>query len=104
MMERGELTAEQAKTHPHRHYITRALGTGSRVTPDIGKFERRPGDVWLLCSDGLSNYIDRDELCELLLAKGSWPRKVTRMVELALRRGGSDNITVVVITSDGGAI
>lgn len=104
MVERGEITPREAKVHPHRHYITRALGTGTHVTPDISRFERRPGDVWLLCSDGLSNYIESDELGELLTGRGDWAQKVTQMVELALRRGGSDNITVVVITSDGGAV
>ena len=104
MVERGEITQEEAKVHPHRHYITRALGTGTHVTPEISRFERRPGDVWLLCSDGLSNYIEADELRQMMRARGDWPRRVTRMVETALRRGGSDNITVLVITSEGGAV
>lgn len=104
MVERGEITPEEAKVHPHRHYITRALGTGTHVTPEISRFERHPNDIWLLCSDGLSNYIEEDELRHMLTARGDWPRRVTRMVETALRRGGSDNITVLVITSEGGAV
>lgn len=104
MVERGEITPQEAKVHPHRHYITRALGTGTHVTPDVSCFERSPGDIWLLCSDGLSSYIEQDELGELLMGRGDWGHKVTHMVELALKRGGSDNITVVVITSDGGAV
>ena len=48
MVERGELTEEEARVHPRRHYITRAIGTGSRVEADITRFDRREGDVWLL--------------------------------------------------------
>ena len=62
MMERGELTEEEARVHPQRHYITRAIGTGNRVEADIMRYDRREGDVWLLCSDGLSMYFSRDEL------------------------------------------
>ena len=104
MVERGEITPEEAKVHPHRHYITRALGTSTHVVPDVCRFERKPGDVWLICSDGLSNYVGAEEMGEIMGGRGDWAHKVTRMVELALRRGGSDNITVVVITSDGGAV
>lgn len=103
MMERGEITAEEARVHPHRHFITRSLGTSISVTPDINKFERRAGDVWLICSDGLSNYVDGDELGELLGGSGSWQDKASLMLELALRRGGSDNVTVMIIVLDGGA-
>ena len=104
MLERGEITPEEAKVHPHRHYITRALGTGAHVTPDIERFERRAGDVWLLCSDGLTNYVEENELEELMKGPGEWTKKIALMVELALRRGGSDNITVLVAFSDGGAV
>lgn len=104
MLERGEITPEEAKVHPHRHYITRALGTNPSVTPDIDRFERRSGDVWLLCSDGFSNYVSKPEIGELLNSSRSWEKKVSLMVELALRRGGSDNITVLIADLDGGAI
>jgi len=104
MLQRGEITPEEARVHPHRHYITRAVGTGLYVTPDVNRFERRPGDIWLLCSDGLSNYVDADEMGELMLGRGDWNHKLSLMVELALRRGGSDNITVVVVVTDGGAV
>ncbi len=104
LLERGEITPEEAKVHPQRHYITRALGTGSQVTPDIDRFERRKGDVWLLCSDGLSNYVGASEIGEVLMGSGSWESKVSLLVELALRRGGSDNITVLVAVLGGGVL
>lgn len=104
MLERGEITPEEAKVHPHRHFITRAIGTNTFVLPDVDRFERRRGDIWLLCSDGLSNYIERDELGELMQGPGDWTYKVSLLVELALRRGGSDNITAMIIVPDGGAL
>ena len=104
MLERGEIKPDQARVHPQRHYITRALGTSAYVTPDIDHFERREGDVWLLCSDGLTNYLEKNELEELLNGKSDWQQKVSLMVELALRRGGSDNITALVVVPDGGAV
>lgn len=104
MLQRGEITPEEARVHPHRHYITRAVGTGLYVSPDVHRFERRPGDVWLLCSDGLSNYVEGSEMGELLQGKGDWNHKLSLMVELALRRGGSDNITALVVVPDGGAL
>lgn len=102
MMERGEITPEEARVHPHRHFVTRSLGTTVYVTPDVNKFERRPGDVWLICSDGLSNYVEGDEMGELLGGGGSWQNKASLLLELALRRGGSDNVTVVIVVLDGG--
>ncbi len=104
MVQRGEITPEEARVHPHRHFITRAVGTGLYVTPDIDRFERRPGDVWLLCSDGLSNYVEADEMGELLRGRSDWNHKIKLLIELALRRGGSDNITVMIVVPDGGAL
>ncbi len=104
MLRRGEITYEEARVHPQRHFITRALGTNSYVTPDVNRFERRPGDIWLMCSDGLSNYIEQEELGELMSGRGDWQHKVSFMIELALRRGGSDNITCMIVVPDGGAV
>ncbi len=60
LLEKGELTEEEARVHPQRNIITRALGTGSRVEPEICCCDRKKGDVWLLCTDGLTNYISRE--------------------------------------------
>lgn len=104
MLERGEITPDEARIHPQRHYITRAIGTSAYITPDIDRFERRNGDVWLLCSDGLTNYVEKSEMEELMNGHGGWQQKISLMIELALRRGGADNITVLVIVPDGGAL
>lgn len=104
MVERGEITPEEARVHPHRHFITRAMGTNPYVTADVSWFERQPDDVWLLCSDGLSNYFEAEELGEILSGRGDWSQKVSHLVETAIRRGGSDNITAVIIAPNGGAV
>ena len=104
LLERGEITAEEAKTHPQRHFITRALGTHSHVTADIDSFDTRTGDVWLLCSDGLSNYVEDNEMKIVLAGKGEWLEKIAILMDMALQRGGADNITVLIAVLDGGAV
>lgn len=102
MVLRGEITPEEAKVHPHRHYITRALGTNKYVAADIRRYDRMKGDIWLLCSDGLSNYIEADELLEILLSRETWEKKLDELIQIALDRGGADNITAVIVVDDKG--
>ncbi len=104
LMEQGLITAEEARVHPQRNYITKALGTHSAIEGDICCFESRKGDVWLLCSDGLSNYYEADELCEVLSGRKSWKAKAEHLLRGALERGGSDNITLLIAVCDGGAL
>lgn len=89
----GEITPEQAKTHPYRNVITRALGTDSTVAVDAQDVDCDEGDVFLLCSDGLSNYFEADEL---LKAVQETPADALcdHLIGIALQRGGRDNITV----------
>ncbi|NLG24382.1 MAG: Stp1/IreP family PP2C-type Ser/Thr phosphatase [Clostridiales bacterium] len=100
MLARGQITSHEAMVHPHRHYITRALGTAPSVEPDILRLNYRPDDVWLLCSDGLSNYVRSHEMADLLSRPTSWEARVESLIELALKRGGSDNITALVVASE----
>ena len=100
MLARGQITSHEAMVHPHRHYITRALGTAPSVAPDILRLNYRPDDVWLLCSDGLSNYVRSHEMADLLSRPTSWEARVESLIELALKRGGSDNITALVVASE----
>lgn len=97
LVEKGEITPREARSHPQRNFITRALGTGRRVTPDVIRLDFLPGDVWLLCSDGLTNYLRGAELAEVLNRQISWDEKLRAMVEIALSRGGADNITAVLV-------
>ena len=97
LIRRGQLTPEQAAVHPHRSIITRALGTEETVRPDILELSLDAGDRVMLCSDGLSGMVPEDEL-EMILGTGDDPQAVADgLVEAALRHGGEDNVTVVVI-------
>ena len=100
----GAITAEEAKSHPQRHYITRALGTSNRVEADITCFSRKKDDVWLLCTDGLTNYIEPRELETALKGRRDWREKAQSLVSEALTRGGSDNITLMLVFPDGGVL
>ncbi len=104
LLESGEINEEEARTHPQRNVITRALGTSSRVEPDITRSSRQKGDIWLLCSDGLTNYIGSDELKTVLSGRRKWSVKAEDLVKTALDRGGADNVTVLIIVCDGGAV
>ena len=103
LLEKGVITPEEAKKHPQRHYITRAIGTASRVEADISRCSLKDGDVWLLCSDGLSNYYELDELQTILGGRRDWQAKAEALLEGALERGGADNITLLLIITGGGA-
>jgi len=94
LVDQGRITPEQANTHPQRSLLMRALD-GREVEPDLSMRQARLGDRYLLCSDGLSGVVSGETILEALL--GTTPRDaVDRLVELALKGGGPDNITVVV--------
>ena len=93
----GRLTPEEAAEHPHRSVITRVLGTEPNVDVDTFSVEAESGDLYLLCSDGLTGMVDDGEILALADAAGRAPDAVARtLVDAANRAGGEDNITVVV--------
>ncbi|WP_216695053.1 PP2C family protein-serine/threonine phosphatase [Dietzia psychralcaliphila] len=94
LVDRGELTAEEAHVHPRRSLILKAL-TGEPVEPTTNVREARVGDRYLLCSDGLSDPVSTETIAETL-GTGSADAAAERLVQLALRSGGPDNVTVVV--------
>ena len=100
MVDRGRMSAEEAQHHPYRNVITRAVGGDSFADADIFEMEMLPGDVVLLCSDGLSNYLDESDILAAL-SRESLQAACEAMVALALDRGGSDNITVVLCRAGG---
>lgn len=100
LLARGEITYEESLTHPQRNYITRAVGTEPDVRPDILSMERKDGDIWFLCTDGLSNVLTNPEIAHILSGRENWQDKLETMVSLALERGGRDNITAMVITDE----
>jgi PPM family protein phosphatase len=91
----GRLTEEQAEEHPQRSIITRALGPEPSVNVDTMTFPARDGDVFLLCSDGLTTMVPDDEIREILANARSLRSAVSRLIDAANRRGGRDNITAV---------
>jgi serine/threonine protein phosphatase PrpC len=94
LVDSGKLTADEASHHPRKSVILRALN-GSEVDPDISIREARKGDRYLLCSDGLSDVVTAPTLLEAL-ASGTPQGCADRLVELALRGGGPDNVTCIV--------
>jgi PPM family protein phosphatase len=91
----GRLTEEQAEEHPQRSIITRALGPEPSVNVDTMTFPAKDGDVFLLCSDGLTTMVSDDEIKRILTEARSLRSAVGRLVEAANRGGGRDNITAV---------
>ena len=93
----GLLTPDQARVHPYSNVITRCVGAGSEVLPDIYFGSLRPGDILLLASDGLTGMLEDDQLLRILQSDGGPEAWVDRMVAEANYRGGLDNITAIVV-------
>jgi PPM family protein phosphatase len=91
----GRLTEEQAEAHPQRSIITRALGPEPSVNVDTMTFPARDGDVFLLCSDGLTTMVSDEQIREILTGSKNLRAAVNKLVEAANRGGGRDNITAV---------
>jgi len=97
MIEAGQLTPEEARFHPNRSVITRALGSDPHMLPDIYEIYANPGDRLLLCTDGLSGMV-RDEVIEEHLQTITDPQLCAdRLVDDALAAGGHDNVTVIIV-------
>ncbi len=97
MVDNGELTPEEAAIHPLRHQITRVVGGGDYVSPEIASQTLEPGDIILLCTDGLSGVVSQEELRTILAAGGTCQEKADALIAAALRAGGPDNVTAVVV-------
>jgi len=97
LLRQGRLTPEEALEHPQRSVITRALGPEGAVEVDTRSYTARDGDVYLLCSDGLTTMLAEDRLAELLLAHASLREAGEALIAAANEAGGRDNITVVLL-------
>jgi protein phosphatase len=96
----GLLTAEQARTHPYGNVITRCVGSNEEVVPDLYFGNLQSGDVVLLASDGLTGMLEDDQLARILKGNGEPTQWVDKMISDANRRGGLDNITVIIVRVD----
>jgi len=93
----GRLSPEAARSHPLSHIITRALGPGEHPAPDLLRDSVEPGDLLLLCTDGLTGMVDDEQLAALLSAGLPLDDTVEALVRAANENGGADNITAVVV-------
>ena len=97
MIDRGELLREDAKRHPNKNYITRAIGTEVSPHCDLFAVHLQVGEYLLLCTDGLSNLVNPQEMLFELIYGGETESAAERLLEIALDRGAPDNVTVVVL-------
>ncbi|MFJ3231405.1 Stp1/IreP family PP2C-type Ser/Thr phosphatase [Streptomyces sp. NPDC086787] len=96
LVDEGRITEEEATTHPQRSLLMRALGSGDHVEPDLSIREVRVGDRYLICSDGLSGVVSHQTMEETLASYQGPQETVQELIQLALRGGGPDNITVII--------
>ena len=97
LVDRGEITPEEARRHPYRNMITRALGVTQGAEPDYWLIPAEPGDRMLVCSDGLTGEVEDPVIERVLRGAGSVEAASGSLVELALDAGGRDNISVIVL-------
>jgi protein phosphatase len=97
----GQITPEQARTHPQRNLLYRSIGTDPSVEVDTLSEQLEPGDVVLLCSDGLFNHVRDEEIARIALEEPDPDRACQRLVALANERGGRDNISAVIVRVEG---
>ena len=97
MLAKGEISPEQARNHPQKNIITRAVGVEASVRCDIFDLKFNPGSRILLCSDGLSNVLSDNELLAISEKNCDVEKAASLMMELALRRGAPDNVTVFIV-------
>jgi protein phosphatase len=97
----GWLTPEEAQNHAYRHILTRALGAEADAEPTLVELELLPGDVLVLCSDGLWGVVEDSEMAEVIARDQPAQDAARSLVDLALQRGGPDNIAVAVIRAIG---
>ena len=99
----GILTEEDAKSHPLKNVVTRALGGGPSVSADLQELSFQPGDEFILCSDGLTTMLSDEEIQESIESEREPQSLCRKLVDMANERGGVDNITVVVVRIPDGA-
>jgi serine/threonine protein phosphatase PrpC len=92
-----KISEDDARAHPHRHVLTRALGAGSAAEPDLAELTPSPGDTFVLCSDGLTTHLRDDEIREIVARGDSLQKRCDRLIAAANRRGGLDNITALLV-------
>ena len=99
----GLITPEQAAFSANKNLVTRAVGVEDTVLLEIHQHDVLPADVFLMCSDGLSDMLDDSTICQLLLAQDSLDATAQALIDAANDAGGKDNISVILVRASGGA-
>lgn len=99
LVKSGQLSPEEANSHPRRNVLTRALGTDEQVEVDIHLDTWKQDDLLMLCSDGLSSLLHDEQITAILRSEEELESKANRLVQSALEAGGDDNITVVLLAN-----
>ena len=103
LLAQGSITEDEARVHPHRNILTRALGSYEDLMPEWNEVKVRKGEYLLLCTDGLYNMLEAEEIQTLVAAPGmALEAKTKTLVEAANKRGGLDNITVILAAEEDG--
>ncbi|KRE77426.1 PP2C family protein-serine/threonine phosphatase [Arthrobacter sp. Soil763] len=97
LVDAGEISRAEAAVHPRRHVVTRALGTGDETEADYWLLPVEEGDRILVCSDGLNGELDDDRIAAILMAQPDPQAAVDELIQAALRSGGRDNVTCIVV-------
>lgn len=100
MVEKGDITPQEARRHPNRNLITRALGPDAQVQADSFSVPWRQGDFILLCTDGLVNTVSDQEMLFEVLHDGDIESCLDHLLQISLRRGAPDNITAVLLMNE----
>jgi protein phosphatase len=102
LLRRREISEDAAREHPHRHVLTRALGVRRTAEPDLVELTLEAGDVFVLCSDGLTNHVDDHEIAKRVCAGEDLQEVCEQLIDLANGRGGEDNSTVLLARCEKG--
>lgn len=102
-MDAGLITPEQAATSTNKNLVTRALGVEDAVLLEVNEHKVEPGDVYLMCSDGLSDMLDDDAIAQVLSGEGSLEQKTVQLIDSANANGGRDNISVLLAQASSGS-
>lgn len=97
MVRVGTIAADEARLHPDKNIITRAIGAASEVEIDFFEVELKPGDIILMCTDGLTNMVEDDEICRIVRSSRDVAQIAEELIKMANHNGGKDNIGVVII-------
>lgn len=96
LVEKGEITADEARKHPKKNMITRALGVAEEIEIEFGEIDIPKNGILILCTDGLTNFVDSNQMCDII-SKNAFEDCPQLLVDAANKAGGTDNITVVTI-------